>query len=123
MLITFFFILILRFFLEVGIRNRVKCFFYALFSKKLLQFLVFMATCPDFLIKILGAINIGIELGHSIELHTIVLGEIVLNTLHIPLKVVLCIGVTCRSHLRKVNHRYPLKVVDHQIELVKVSVN
>ena len=49
--------------------------------------------------------------------------EINLDTLDIPMEIVLGIRMASADHLREINHGHSLLVIDHQVELVEITVN
>jgi len=81
------------------------------------------ARSLHFLIEICGFRNVVLKLRHSLELETIVLGEVSLDALNITVEVVFGVGMRSRSHLREIDHGNSLKIIDHQVKLVEVAMD
>ena len=78
---------------------------------------------PYLLVQLLCLVDVTGELRHPLEVQAEAFREEVLHADHITGEVVLRVRVSRGGHLREVDDRQVLVIIDQQVELVKVSVN
>jgi hypothetical protein len=84
-------------------------------------FLIGEATCLDLFVKVFGLIDITGQLWHTLKVKTETLCEEILYTDNITREIVLGIRVSRRGHLREVNNRDVLIIIDKQVRKVFVD--
>jgi len=87
------------------------------------QSLFIAPACLDLLIQVASPLNVVLEDGNALKHQAEPLRKKLLDATDITLKVILCINVRRRCHLRKVYHSNLLALVYHEVEFVEVTVD